>query len=109
MSMLRHRRRTAPELPMKLIYSVRTKDEIIYADELGEDALITLTRTAPDDWSGHRGRVDGDLFAQAGASFATGYAFVCGSNGFVESTTGLLLAAGYQAERIRTERFGPSG
>jgi ferredoxin-NADP reductase len=109
MSMLRHRRRTVPDLPMKLIYSVRSYEEIIYADELGEDALITLTRTAPDDWKGHRGRIDADLLAQAGTSLATGYAFVCGSNGFVESTTGLLLAAGYQGERIRTERFGPSG
>jgi ferredoxin-NADP reductase len=109
MSMLRHRRRTAPELPMKLIYSVRSPAEIIYVDELGADALITLTRTVPEGWAGHRGRVDGDLIAQAGAPFAAGYCFVCGSNGFVESTTRLLLAAGYQAGRIRTERFGPSG
>ncbi len=109
MSMLRHRRRTAPEIPMKLIYSVRSQDEIIYADELGQDALITLTRNAPEDWKGHRGRVDAELVAQAGAAFATGYAFVCGSNGFVESTTELLLVAGYDAARIRTERFGPSG
>jgi len=109
MSMLRHRRRVAPKLPMKLIYSVRSVEEIIYADELEQDALITLTRTAPDDWNGHRGRIDGDLLAHAGASFAAGCAFVCGSNGFVESASGLLLEAGYGTDRIRTERFGPSG
>jgi ferredoxin-NADP reductase len=109
MSMLRHRRRTAPELSMKLLYSVRSPGEIIYADELGQDALITLTRAAPEAWEGHRGRIDGDLIAEAGALFTAGQAFVCGSNGFVESTAGLLLAAGYDADRIRTERFGPSG
>jgi ferredoxin-NADP reductase len=109
MSMLRHRRLTAPELPMKLLYSVRSAEEIIYADELGQDALITLTRTVPDDWQGHRGRIDGELIAAAGSLYRTGLAFVCGSNGFVESTAGLLLAAGYDPALIRTERFGPSG
>lgn len=109
MSMLRHRRRTAPELPMQLIYSTRSPEEIIYADELRQDALITLTRAAPEDWKGHRGRVDAKLIAQAGPAFVAGYAFVCGSNGFVESATRLLLHAGYRADRIRTERFGPSG
>jgi hypothetical protein len=33
----------------------------------------------------------------------------CGSNGFVASTTGLLLAARYRAGRIRTEIPGDSG
>jgi ferredoxin-NADP reductase len=109
MSMLRHRRRIAPELPMRLIYSARSLEEVIYADELKQDALITLSRSAPQGWQGHRGRVDSELIAQAGAPFAAGHAFVCGSNGFVESTTTLLLEAGYRADRIRTERFGPSG
>jgi ferredoxin-NADP reductase len=36
-------------------------------------------------------------------------AFVCGSNGFVEAATGLLLEAGVKPGRIRTERFGPTG
>jgi len=109
MSMLRHRRLTASELPMKLIYSTRSREEIIYADELGQDALVTLTRSVPEGWNGHRGRVSAELIAQVGAAFPSGYAFVCGSNGFVESTTGLLMQVGYRADRILTERFGPSG
>ena len=36
-------------------------------------------------------------------------AFVCGSNGFVEAATRLLLDTGLPPERIRTERFGPTG
>ncbi len=36
-------------------------------------------------------------------------AFVCGSNGFVETAAGLLLEAGFAPERVRTERFGPTG
>jgi ferredoxin-NADP reductase len=109
MAMLRHRRRTAPELPMRLVYSVRSPEELIYADELGDDALVTFSRGAPDGWGGHRGRIDAELIAGAGVDAAMALAFVCGSNGFVETASQLLLAAGFAPERVRTERFGPTG
>jgi ferredoxin-NADP reductase len=35
--------------------------------------------------------------------------YVCGPTSFVEHATGLLIAAGHDRERIRTERFGASG
>jgi ferredoxin-NADP reductase len=41
MGILRHRRRTMPELPMRLVCSVRSAEDVIYADELGNDALLT--------------------------------------------------------------------
>jgi ferredoxin-NADP reductase len=107
MAMLRHRRRTMPELPMRLIYSVRNADDVIYADELGDDAMLTFTREPPEGWTGHRGRIDRELIAQAGIDGGT--AFVCGSNGFVESASQLLLQASYDPQRVRTERFGPTG
>ncbi|MFL5891773.1 MAG: ferredoxin reductase [Solirubrobacterales bacterium] len=107
MAMLRHRRRTMPDLPMRLVYSVRTADEVIYPDELGDDTVLTFTRTPPDGWSGHVGRIDGSLIASALMQMAT--AFVCGSNGFVETASTLLLEAGVEPGRIRTERFGPTG
>jgi ferredoxin-NADP reductase len=107
MAILRHRRRTMPDLPMRLIYSVRNAEDVIYADELGEDAVVTYTREPPEGWSGHRGRIDARLIAAAGID--EGIAFVCGSNGFVESASQLLLSAGFEPERIRTERFGPTG
>jgi ferredoxin-NADP reductase len=112
MSMLRHRRGTAPELPMRLIYSARTRAEVIFADELGDDAIVTLTRELegvpiPGLSRVHLGRVfPGLIDAEA---FDSGLAFVCGSNSFVESIAEMLLAAGYSPDRIRTERFGPTG
>ncbi len=114
MSMLRHRRRTAPELPMRLVYSARTVAEVLFADELREDAVVALTREAPiaaaaatQHYRVRRGRIDAALIA--GEAFDSGLAFVCGSDPFVEAATGLLLEAGYDAGRIRTERFGPTG
>jgi ferredoxin-NADP reductase len=107
MAILRHRRLTMPELPMRLVYSARSQEEIIYADELDEDAMIALTRDAPADWDGNVGRIDAELIGSQ--AFDSGLAFVCGSNGFVEAATRLLMDASYQAWRIRTERFGPTG
>jgi ferredoxin-NADP reductase len=106
MAMLRHKRRTMPELDMRLVYSVRYPDDVIYADELGDDAVLTYTREAPEGWSGHTGHVDADML-RAPAEGAQ-LAFVCGSNGFVETAGGLLLDLGMQPGAVRTERFGPT-
>jgi ferredoxin-NADP reductase len=107
MAMLRHRRRTAPESPMRLVYSVRTAGDVIFAGEVGDETTLTFSRNAPEGWTGHTGRIDKDLIA--GTAFDSGWAYVCGSNGFVETATGLLLESGYSPDRIKTERFGTSG
>lgn len=91
---------------MRLVYSVRSADELIYADELGEETIVTYSREPPPGWDGHLGRIDAALIeaSAAGARLA----FVCGSTGFVEAASDLLLDAGMPAEAIRTERFGPT-
>lgn len=106
MAMLRHRRLTMPDSPMRLVYSVRNPKDAIYGDELGAETDVTYTRLAPPGWSGHTGRIDAAMLAW---EETPELAFVCGSNGFVEAASGLLLSAGVPPERIRTERFGPTG
>ena len=107
MAMLRHKRRTMPELDMRLVYSVRYADDVIYADELGGDAVLTYTREAPDGWTGHTGHVDAELLREPAVGVRL--AFVCGSNGFVETASSLLLELGVDPRMIRTERFGDAG
>lgn len=107
MAMLRHRRRTHSDVEMRLVYSVRTAADVIYADELDDEAVLTYTREPPSDWSGHTGRIDAELLA--GPAAGAGIAYLCGSNGFVETASRLLLEAGLDAGWIRTERFGPTG
>jgi ferredoxin-NADP reductase len=106
MCMLRHKRRAMPDLDMRLVYSVRYADDVIYQDEIGGDAVLTYTREAPEGWSGHTGHIDVELLREpaAGARIA----FLCGSNGFVETASGLLLDLGMEPGAIRTERFGPT-
>jgi ferredoxin-NADP reductase len=108
MAMLRHRRRTMPELDMRLVYSVRTPEEVIYADELGDETVLTYTRSAPDGWAGHSGRIDSSLIAAAGGDARASTVFICGSNGFVEAAGALVLEAGADPSRVLTERFGPT-
>ncbi len=112
MSMLRWRREALPEVPMRLIYSVRGPEDVIYARELedGDETLLTYSRLAPPAWSGHEGRIDAGMIADAGiAPEGMARAYVCGSHGFVETAAALLIDAGWGSEQILTERFGPTG
>jgi ferredoxin-NADP reductase len=63
-------------------------------------------REAPEGWDGHTGHIDAELVRQPadGAQLA----FVCGSNGFVETASELLVGLGMEPGTIRTERFGPT-
>jgi ferredoxin-NADP reductase len=107
MAMLRHKRRTMPDLPMRLIYSVRSPEDVIFADELGDETVLTYSRSAPEGWTGHSGRIDAASVAAAWSPDST--VFICGSNGFVESASEFAMEAGAEPARILTERFGPTG
>lgn len=106
MCMLRHRRRAFGQVPVRLLYSVRSPDDVFYRQELGEETTLTYTRRMPERWTGATGRITAELVA--GLAWPEGRAYVCGPNGFVETATGLLMDSGYEPARIRTERFGPS-
>jgi ferredoxin-NADP reductase len=106
MSMLRHRRRAFPQVPTRLLYSVRTPEDVFYRDELGDETTLTYTRRTPRAWVGATGRVTAALLRDV--VWPDGMAYVCGPNRFVETAAGLLMDCGYRSERIRTERFGPS-
>jgi ferredoxin-NADP reductase len=106
MCMLRHRRRMFPQVPARLLYSVRSPDDVFYRSELGEETTLTYTRRTSAGWTGATGRITAELVAEL--AWPDGRAYVCGPNGFVEAATGLLMQSGYEPARIRTERFGPS-
>ena len=119
MCMLRDRRLTGSSVPAALLYSSRTRGEVIYQEELAQMAKgdprltirITLTREAPADWPGGRGRIVLPAIQALLAGLGGGEmdCFVCGSAGFVEVASTLLVEAGQPARTIRTERFGPTG
>jgi ferredoxin-NADP reductase len=115
-SMLRHRRRSDSDVPIRLLYSSRTIDDVIYREELeqlagsGLDVVHTLTRAQPDGWTGHARRVDEELLAEVAFPAAESpLAFVCGPTSFVETVADNLVALDYRPERVKTERFGATG
>jgi ferredoxin-NADP reductase len=111
-AILRHRQRTGSDVPARLLYSSRTLAEVIYHGELdryrdGVEVSYTLTRSQPPGWTGYSGRVDAALLAKiAWPASQHPLAFVCGPTSFVEAVAGNLVALGYPAGRVKTERFG---
>jgi ferredoxin-NADP reductase len=115
-SMARHWAAGPRTVPTRLIYSARTLDEVIYRTELmalagdpGFDLQLALTRSWPDDWDGHRGRVDRALLDALAPAGDRPLVYVCGPTPFVEAVAQALVDASHDPARIRTERFGPTG
>jgi ferredoxin-NADP reductase len=118
MSMIRTRSTGGSRVPFRLVYSSRGPAEVIYADELarrvrddrGLDVAFAYTRSTPAGWPRPPGRLDGTLLAEVGwpVDF-TPAVFICGPTGFVESAADLLVDQGHPAQRVKTERFGPTG
>jgi ferredoxin-NADP reductase len=115
-SILRHHRAIGSEVPVRLLYSARSVAEVIYREELMEnaddsvDVRFTLTREQPEDWQGYGRRIDPDLLGQvAWPPSVQPLIYACGPTGFVETAANALVALGHDPARIRTERFGPTG
>ena len=109
-AMLRHHRATGSDVPARLLYSARTRADLIYPAELEDyDTTITLTREQPQGWNGRTRRIDRDLLAEAGWPAAERpLIYACGPTGFVEAVADALVALGHDPNRILTERFGPT-
>ena len=118
MAMARHRARSGLRIPARLLFSSRTFDEIIYRDELdqlaaasdGFDVIHTLTRQQPPGWAGFSRRIDEPMLADAIEPLgAATRAYACGPTALVEVVANSLVRLGLPPDRIRTERFGPTG
>jgi ferredoxin-NADP reductase len=118
MAMIRSRAATGCTAPFRLLYSVREPAAVWYRDELQalaeHDSSVAITyaytRATPKDWPRRPGRIDSALTAQATwPSSLTPTCYVCGPTSFVESVSSLLTASGNYPDKIRTERFGPTG
>jgi ferredoxin-NADP reductase len=118
MAMLRHRAATGSRIPTRLLYSSRTLEDVIYRTELehlaaagtGLDVIHTLTRAQPAGWTGYARRIDPEMLREVALPLGTAaQAFICGPTLFVEAAASGLVQLGMEPERIRTERFGPTG
>jgi len=118
MAMLRHRAAKQSTIPARLLYSARTQDDVIYRDELDQlagaggrlEVVFTFTRQAPAGWTGYQRRIDAAMLDEVIKPFGkAARTYVCGPTLLVESVANLLVGMGLPAERVHTERFGPTG
>ena len=106
----RHHRASESEIPARLLYSARTRADLIYHAELADyDTTLTLSREQPRGWSGRTGRIDRDLLSEATwPPDQRPLIYLCGPTGFVEAVADALVSLGHEPSRIRAERFGPT-
>jgi ferredoxin-NADP reductase len=112
MAMLRTRLGVGSTVPFRLVYSIRTPDDVYYRTELdhGVEIAYLYTRAAPPGWPRRPSRLSiADLRAAGWEPEDAPACYVCGPTGFVEAAADLLVAIGHDAARIKTERFGPTG
>ena len=118
MAMLRHRAARSSHVPTRLLYSARSLEDVIYRDELdalgahgdGLEVLYTLTRTQPAGWKGYSRRIDRDMLSEVGFTpVQQPLCMVCGPTPLVEAVASTLVELGHPPDRVKTERFGPTG
>lgn len=118
MAMIRQRAHSGARNPTRLLCSARHLEDVIYRDELdalgsghdGLEVVLTLTRSTPPGWTGYGRRIDdrmiGEVLEPLGDATR---AFICGPTALVEVAANALVRLGLPADRVRTERFGPTG
>ncbi|WP_308114737.1 ferredoxin reductase [Streptomyces sp. ISL-12] len=106
MSMVRHHRARNLSVPLRLVVSARSPEDLLYAREYGAETTRVFTRSAPQGTP--VGRLTAAHLAPLLAERPAGgwEAYVCGSNSFAEHASRLLVASGQPVDRIRIERFG---
>jgi ferredoxin-NADP reductase len=118
MAMIRQRAAVHSPVPVCLLYSSRGYEEIIYrqeldrrvADDMDLQVFHTLTRSQPPGWQGYTRRIDRAMLEEvAWAPEEHPLVYICGPTPLVEAAATTCVELGYAPERIKTERFGPTG
>lgn len=100
---------------IKLFYSVKNPDEIIFHEEIRNlrqrnpnfEYFITITR--PEDhhvWDGRRGRIEHNLLGENIENIKESVYFICGSKEFVENIISMLIHLGAARDQIKTDVWG---
>jgi ferredoxin-NADP reductase len=113
MSMLRYIDDRCLATPVTLLYSVRSRDDVIFGDELARlgqrlrNFRLVIVPSRPDAaWDGPRGRLSRDLVAARVDELGTSTFFLCGPPPFMETVQEILHSLDVGPERIRRESFG---
>lgn len=110
MSIIRYATAATPDVPVTLLYSATSSDELIFRDELEALAaraprfrcLFFVTR-GPADGTLRAGHIDREVLQ--GYTDPDAVYFVCGPPAMIDSMAAHLAALGVPADRVRFERW----
>ena len=99
--------------PVRLLYCVRTRADIIFQGELERLGRslphftyeVCLSRPDPN-WKGHSGRLTEEIVSQNTTDLDSPTFFLCGPKGFMDSAHQILSTLGINEDRILQESFG---
>lgn len=100
---------------IKLLYSVKIPQNILYKDELEKiknennnfDYIVTITKPEPGhNWQGRTGRIDVELLKENIKDVSNSLYFICGPNEFVKAKIEMLEKLGATKEQIKTDIWG---
>ncbi|HEX2739877.1 MAG TPA: ferredoxin reductase [Rubrobacter sp.] len=118
MAMIRHHKAAGSDVPVRLLFSSRSYEDVFFREELESlaaenntlEITHTLTRSTPPGWTGYDRRIDEEMLGEVAFSPEDRpLAFVCGPTPLVESVATDLVGLGHDPTRVKTERFGPTG
>lgn len=118
MAIVRHRAKGGSDVATRLLFSSRNVEDIIYREELdrlaaaddGFEVIHTLTRSRPPGWTGYDRRIDDRMLAEVLEPLGDqARCYICGPTALVEVAANALVRLGLPSDRVRTERFGPTG
>lgn len=108
MAMLRLARRTGMSDLLRLLVSVRRPQDLYYSTELpGPESTVIYTRTTLPGHSRPPRRISAEDLRPLAQADVTVY--ICGSSQFADAATDAATGIGIPEDRIRVERFGPTG
>jgi ferredoxin-NADP reductase len=109
MAMRRYWQAIDRPVPLNLVVSVRTPEDLYYPGEYGDETTVVYSRKAPAAALRPAGRLAADVLEPLIDALPAGtVAYVCGSAGFAEHASQLLVTLGIDRSAVRVERFGPS-
>ncbi|GAA4877273.1 ferredoxin reductase [Actinomycetospora straminea] len=113
LAVLDHHAALGLSVPVRLLYSARTLDDVVGRQRLDDHAArgvavtIALTRERPPGWTGLSGRVTPSTIRQHTLPVhRQPRVLVCGPTTFVEAVADALVDEGHPTAAIKIERFG---
>ncbi len=114
-SMIRYAVDTNLILPITLITSFRTSEDIVFAEELREIAIrhswlaLIETVTRPEEsaksWTGKTGRIDASLIKENIKDPFSSLFYISGAPAMVDSLAQLVQSIGVNNKKIKVEKF----